>query len=234
MKTMKMYVVAAVAVLGLLLSEGGGPRAGVAAQQAPSEAGSRQVGCFRGQPLPACRSFWILEMQAQAPLVQTTRPVLYGSGQVVGLTAFDAELEWNLGHMVNVSPRFALGGVLTVGTGGAGPLSGVKVRARRWLSDDLSVEVEGGLLRSDERYPVANGATGDVRLNIRDHGSFFVRWDGVHLSSNEQPGGVYADPGGLQQALSVGAGAGSLPAVIGTGALGLGYLVLLSLFLETS
>jgi hypothetical protein len=199
----------------------------VAGAQATDGDGPR-VGCFRGRPLPACRSFWILEMQGSQPMLQSERTLGFSGGYALTQGAFDHVLEWNLGHMVNLGPELAVGGVITVGTGGDGPFTGLKVRGRRWLSPDVSVEVEGGIMRTDARqtlYPARTGVTADARLNIRDQGSFFVRWDGVDIPSS-RAGDVYVDPGGFQHAFSVGVGVGSVPTLIGTGALGLGYLFL--------
>lgn len=193
-----------------------------------------KVGCLRGRPLPACKSFWILEMQGTTALVQTTRLVSHGDGYETATDAFDERLEWNLGHMVNVSPTFALGGVLTVGNGNTDALTGVRLRARRWMSRDVSVEAEGGLLRTTAggaTYPGVNGTTLGLRLNIRDQGSFFVRWDGVSIPEERRNDHwVFHDPGGFQHGLSVGASAGSVPALIGTGALGLAYTILLAIW----
>ena len=118
------------AAAGLMLLGFALPHATLSAQD-EAAAESPRIGCLRGRPQPACKSFWILEMQGQTPLVQTRRQINYGGGQPPELPAFDSELEWNLGHMVNLTPTFALGGVFSVGTGGAGPLAGVKARARR-------------------------------------------------------------------------------------------------------
>ena len=191
-----------------------------------------QTGCLRGRPMPACRTFWLLEMQGYTPLAQTTRNVTYSDGRPVAVTAFESTLEWNVGHMVNVAPNWAVGGVLSVGPqGGTGIFTGFKGRVRRWLSPDFSVEMSAGLLDAQVRYPPTRGATADLRLNIRDQGAFFVRWDGVSLDDIQFPDAGYAEEGGLQHAFSVGASAGSVPALIGTGALGLGYVIVLGLFL---
>jgi hypothetical protein len=204
------------------------------AQTGAAVAPTSKIGCFRGAPPPVCTSFWIVEMQAQKPVAQTRRPVLYHDEAPVRMHSFESEIEWNVGHMVNLTPTFALGGVVTLGTGAEDRLAGVKVRARRWLDPSLSLEVQAGLLRTDNRQPTPVGLTGDVRLNIRDQGSVFVRWDGLSLSSAGSPAGPYFDPGGFQQALSFGIGAGSMPAVIGTGALGLGFAIVLGLVLSDS
>lgn len=188
-----------------------------------------KVGCLRGRPRPACKSFWIVEMQASTPLAQTQRTVMYAGGMTRSVETFEHVLEWNLGHMVNLGPTFALGGVVTAGTGANDPLTGLKVRVRRWLSPDVSVEAEGGMVRtngSHRFYPSATGGTADLRLNIRDQGSFYVRWDGVRLPQEDYLLDGGSDAGGFEQAFSVGVGLGSVPALAGTGAMGLGLVVL--------
>lgn len=215
--------VAAWVVSGFVAAGAGAPP--LQAQE-PDPGSRHQVGCFRGEPLPACRSFWLVEMQAHTPLAQTTRQVNYGGGQSVAVEEFESVLEWNVGHMVNLSPSWAVGGVLTAGTGNLDPFVGLKVRARRWMSKDWSVELEGGLLRTSHGSSAGSGVTTDLRVNIRDQGAFYLRWDALDLPPWDSPYSGYVDPGGFEQALSVGAAAGSVPALIGTGALGLGYLVL--------
>ena len=191
-----------------------------------------QVGCLRGRPLPACRTFWIVEMQGSTPLVQTRRTVVYDGGNLEqGSNAIDNVLEWNVGHMVNVTPSFAVGGLFTLGTGNTDVLTGMRLRARHWLSENLSLELEGGLLRTDagsSRYPGVYGGTVDVRLDIRDQGSFYVRWDGVDLE--ERRFDYMFDPGGFHHGLSVGASAGSVPALIGTGVMGLAWTILFAIY----
>jgi hypothetical protein len=227
------------AITAVLIAVGMGFGAVRAAGQSRSRDSVPRIGCFRGQQLDVCRSFWILEMQGSVALAQTDRRIDYGDGTTYPIDAIGDVLEWNLGHMVNVNERWALGGVFTVGTGNSDLLKGIKVRARRWLHPDLSVELEGGLWRTDVgglRWPGGNGVTADLRLNIRDQGSVFVRWDGVSLSERTFPGwdpggAAYRIPGGFHQGVSVGASAGSVPGLVGSGALGLVYVVLLGLYL---
>ncbi len=193
-----------------------------------------QVGCFRGRPLPACRSFWLIEMQGSTPLVQTTRRVTSDNGPGYVRDAVESALEWNLGHMVNVSERYAIGGALIVGTGNGDPLTGIVARGRRWLTTDVSVEVETGVARrnaGDSNVGGISGLTTAARLNIRDQGSFFVRWDALSLPEQNYPYNNYHDPGGIHHGLSVGASAGSVPGLFATGGLGLVYAVLLGIFL---
>lgn len=235
MKTPTIRVLAtALGVAAALASDAPASGRRAAAQAGTETAGASRI-CFRGGPKPGCRSFWLVEMQYYSPLAQTTRMVYYGGGFPSPVQEFEDELEWNVGHMFNVTSSLAIGGVFTLGTGGgSGAFSGLKARVRRWLGPDMSLELEGGLLRTAARYPSANGVTSDARLNIRDQGSVFVRWDGLNVPryAVDYGGGFgFIDDGGFQQALSAGIGLGSVPALVGTGALGLGYVILLGIFL---
>ncbi|HSW31344.1 MAG TPA: hypothetical protein VLH75_17790 [Longimicrobiales bacterium] len=201
---------------------------------APGAGAQAKVGCLRGQPLPTCRSFWLIEMQGSTALVQTTRLVSWGGDLQAATDAFGEVLEWNLGHMVNLSPTFAVGGVFTLGSGSTDVLTGLRLRGRRWLSEDLSVELEGGLLKTSAggaAYPGKSGPTVGLRLNVRDQGSFFVRWDGVSLPEVlPTESWMHHDPGGFHHGLSVGASAGSVPALISTSALGLAWTVFFAVY----
>jgi hypothetical protein len=218
-------------VLALVAALASAP--GADAQSVDTESGEAKVACFRGQPLPRCKSFWIVEMQGSTPLLQTERFTYIDDTRQLRHDTFDSVLEWNLGHMVNVGDRHALGGVITVGTGNTDPLTGIKLRARRWMGRDVSLEVETGLVRSnatDTQFPGVNGGTADVRLNIRDQGTFYVRWDVLDLPQESYLS--YYDPGGTHHGFSVGVGLGSVPALAGTGGLALLYAVLLGLYLS--
>jgi hypothetical protein len=208
--------------------------ASIAAQRAadvPGQAGQINEAprlCFRGRPYPACSSFWIVELQGEAPLTQTARTISFtfaGAPYSYEETALGGKrLEGNLGYMVNLGPRYAAGGVVGVGTHRTSAIA-LKLRGRRWLGDHVSVELEGGYLWTDLRSPAASyGLTANARLNIRDQGMLYLRWDGVSLPRRERPD--FLDPGGLEQGLSVGGGLGSLPAVAGTVALGVAMVIL--------
>ena len=179
-------------------------------------------------------------MQGSAPLAQTSRTIQTGGGPTYKQEIFASVLEWNLGHMVNVGSTYVIGGVVTGGTGNGDPLTGLKLRVRRWLRSDLSLEAEGGLLWNDANGggPSSTvGGTAALRLNIRDQGSFYLRWDMVPVAARSRsfynPGdrssGSYLDPGGTQHALSVGVGTGSVPALITTAAAGLTFVVMVAL-----
>ncbi len=221
----------------------------IRAQAQGDSEGRQQIGCFRGRPLPACKSFWIFEMQGSAPLAQTSRTIRFysdpdrtGFGRLSEYprTAFESVLEWNLGHMVNMGSTYAIGGVVTGGTGNGDPLTGLKLRVRRWLHSDLSLEAEGGLLWNDANGggPSSTvGGTAALRLNIRDQGTFYLRWDMLPIAARSgsfyDPGdrsrGSLLDSSGTQHALSIGVGTGSVPALITTGAAGVALAVVFAL-----
>lgn len=211
--------------------------AGLMMATASPAAAQEQLGCFRGKPLPDCKTFWIVEMQGLIPLAQNTRTVTSGGdyAYTYQAKAFENQVEWNVGHMVNVGDKWAVGGAITVGTGGHDPFTGLRVRGRRWLGKDLSVEIEAGVLSSDAAWDatgVFNGWTSDVRLNIRDQGSFFLRYDGVTVPEQSYPYNNFFDPGATHHGLSLGASAGSVPALVGTGSLAILYAVLIGVYLR--
>jgi hypothetical protein len=122
--------------------------------------------------------------------------------------------------------------VVTGGTGNGGTgLTGLKVRLRRWLSSDVSVEAEAGAFWGNaQTVRRSSGGTAGLRFNVRDQGAIYLRWDMLPLREESRPGEYgFFDPGGTQHGLSVGVGTGSVPALIGTGALGLGIVLLFSL-----
>lgn len=192
-----------------------------------------RVGCFRGKPQPECRTFWIVEMQAFAPVAQTMRTVTSGPTDFPypnESQAFENQAEWNVGHMVNLGDVYAVGGVFTVGPGKSDAWRGIKVRGRRWLSGNLSMEVEAGLLRDntgDLGWGGMSGWTSALRFNVRDQGSLFVRYDGASVPERSHPEtSAYFDPGGVQHGLFVGASAGSWPALVGTALANVALIVL--------
>lgn len=218
------------------LSVGSSEFAGsVAAQTTDAEPG---IGCLRGRPLPACQSFWLIEMQAVSPLAQSGRLVERGGVSPFEEKPWRAAFEWNLGHMWNVGDDWAFGGMVTAATNVNGVLGGIRGRARRWLTDDLSVESSFGYLRMDGHSLSTlndHGVSADLRLNIRDQGAFFLRWDHLRIeeTSREQFGRSYYDPGGAQNALLVGVSTGSVPALVSTGTLMVGLAILVGLLIAS-
>ena len=210
----------------------------VSAQESEGARTGPRVGCFQGHPLPDCKSFWIFEMQGSVPLLQTERVYYIDGVMPYHNPGFDSQMEWNVGHMVNHGETYAIGGVLTFGTGNTDPLTGVRVRARRWLTQDVSVEVGAGIVRSnatDTQFPGVNGGTANIRLNIRDQGAFFVRWDVLPIPEETYPAySSYYQPARTYHGASVGVALGSVPALAGTGTLGVVFAVLIGMYAAES
>lgn len=195
------------------------------------------IGCWQGQPLPECRSFWLFEVQGNLLLSGSDRTVVQPDARIRSRESFESSLEWNLGHMVNVSDRVALGGMVSLGTGSSDVFTGLKGRARWWLHQDYSVELGAGGMKTDLTGSFAGddlwGVTTDFRINIQDRGSFFLRWEGVDVPTSTRLGVPDPDgPSDFGNAIYAGVGLGSDWAAIGTAAGGLGYLVLLGVVLS--
>lgn len=206
-------------------------------QAQETETAEPRIGCFRGQRIETCSSFWLIEMQALTPLAQTSRVVERGSPFQYDDHIWHFAFEWNVGHMWNVNRDWAFGGMVTASTQPQGVLGGLRARARRWITDDLSVESAIGYTRVEGRTLTegnSHGMSADLRLNIRDQGAFFLRWDYVNLKETPRGryGDDYFDPGGAQHALNVGVGSGSVPALIGTGTLLVGLAILIGLYIS--
>lgn len=188
----------------------------VSAQERADEHPSH--GCWRGQPLPTCAGFFLVEAQLSHPLYSGLHDLTFGDGSTFRQKTFETRVDWNLGYMVNVAPEWAAGGMLTLGLHAPGPLTGISARLRRWLRDDLSVEVGAGALRTHGHTALRQGlwgGTADARINFADRGSLFVRWDGVGLPASSNPS-LGAEPATFQQGLYVGAALGSTWAVAGS------------------
>ncbi len=107
--------------------------------------------CFRGQPPPACKSFWITEL---------------GYSYRLNAGGHDHYVTFELGYMSNQSERYALGGSLLAGFDEEFRI-GLKPRLRRWLGRSTSIEVSPGILLAGggARLP---GFTGHVGVNFAD------------------------------------------------------------------
>ncbi len=121
--------------------------AGVLVSAAPLQAQF----CFRGRPLPRCNSFLITD-------VGVSLPVIGGKGA----DHFTAEL----GLMVNMNERFALGGSALYRFGG-GQKIGLKARVHLWLTQSIALEVAPGMLLGGDIQD-HSGFTGHVGVSFRD------------------------------------------------------------------
>ena len=130
------------------------PFTSVTAQEPPQAQRSQRAWCFRGRPLPTCRSFWITE-----------------AGYGYALTGSNRHYAtWELGLMTNLDERWAVGGTFLAGIAfgdGARVGVGLKPRFRLWLDSSTSVELSPGVLLagSEGQFP---RFTGHVSVNFQD------------------------------------------------------------------
>jgi len=199
--------------------------------------------CWRGQPIPACDRFLLTEFGFYRSIVQPAATVTYSwypdSTQQSSYQIRDTpwNFTWEVGGMVNANARTAVGATILLGANDDGGTVGIKARYRRWLnSDGIALDVGAGVRTSqsdrgtnatylgpssstftDQAPPPA--FTGDVAINARDYVSLVARVDIARFDNRYQPN------------ISLGVRAGSIPAVIGTGALATTYAALITLFL---
>jgi hypothetical protein len=201
------------------------------AGQDTTQAHAPKAFCFSGAPRAKCRTFVIAEMQGSAPLFQSMRTVSWTPDEEPEqLGFFDERLEWEVGLMRNVSDRWALGGSVRLASADGGALQALTARARRWMSDEVAVDLSAGAHFIERIYPEPRQAelTADARLNFRDKAYVGLRYDQATVVPSTNDWGGF-DEGGDQRALSLLAGVGSDWALGGSAAAGLGLILLAGL-----
>ena len=151
--------------------------------------------CFRGQPLPACKFFWIGE-------------VGYGYLPDRGPGNPSHQLTLDLGAMANLNERSAVGGTAYLGSEVwfESLRFGLKARYRYWLSDYVSLEASPGILLYDlDASTAMTGFTGHVAVNLLDllavTGSLDA-FDGRELWTVGARGGSYVALGAVGLAVA--------------------------------
>lgn len=180
------------AVLGVALA-----LAGPAEAQEPEAA---RAFCKRGQPASSCRAFLVAHLN-YFPMRD----------------AHPAEpwrlVEWEVGGMVNYSPRQAVGAAVAVGTSETGFHAALKGRYRLWLARGLAFDAGAGLLVTQHpprTYPHQTlfGVTADATLGLTD-------W--VAVSGRAYA--LEADVSGVEAGVRLGTGPGLVVTVLGLASL---------------
>jgi hypothetical protein len=129
---------------------------------------------FRGRPGDACRTFWITEFSYARRLNGLAVEREVGNGRWL--------LTGEIGHMVNLRRRNAIGATVYGAFDDRGSRLGIKVRGRRWLSETLAADLGVGLILDgqDNSYEASFPAfTGYVGLMSRDLVGFGVWVDAI-------------------------------------------------------
>ena len=169
--------------------------------------------CWRGKPLPHCRSFFLTEMAGEYAFASTkTNYTLTFGSKVAQRSVADEtpQLLWRIGPMFNTGPSRAIGVTLSGGTVNEGGREAIELRRRRWITAGQALDVSAGALRMDipkspERPTgAAYGFTTGIYLLAEDQIHVDAHADFV-LASNRVRGGA-----------TVGGGLGGFGAVGGT------------------
>lgn len=151
--------------------------------------------CFRGRPKPECSQFLITE-----------------AGLAKG--AEDARLAISeLGFMQNLNERKAVGGTVLLAVGEYEQAQiALKVRYRRWLDPNLSLDASPGVILWHERYNFrAPGFTGHVGLGYGDHVALTVLVEAIPRKEEDTEVRSYL---GFRVGSYIGTGAHVLAAVL--------------------
>lgn len=186
------------------------------------EAPEPRAWCFLAEPAPRCRSYPILEVRGTWGLASTVLPRPIGPDR----RAFDEfNLEFTLGHVVNLTPRWGAGAGITLGTN-VGGFDGARARVRYWASEAVSVEADVGMIRTNlgSYAPVSTGPSVGLRANLFDVGTLGVRYDAVNVPATEFL------PGGWQSGLSVTGGFAGPTAIVASGLIGIGVAAFIIAF----
>lgn len=178
--------------------------------------------CFLADPAPRCGSYPVLEVQGTWGLASTTLERPIGADQ----EAFgEFNLEFALGHVFNLAPRWGVGGYLTLGTN-VGGFDGARARVRYWASPAVSLEADVGMIRTNlgSYAPVSSGPSLGLRANLFDVATLGARYDAVDVP----PGGPV--PPGRQSGLSLTGGFAGPTALVASGLIGIGVAAFIVAF----
>lgn len=171
--------------------------------------------CFRGRPLPECRTFVLFELEYAHRLGGTDSQRRNNfSGYDFSGPDLSGYLAVDVGRMTNTDSTHARGTSIHFGFNNEGIRYGIKARQRRWYGEGGTFDLSAGLLgaRVPSRdipgpRPMAYGVTGSASVGFKDLVA-------ISLSADAIRGG-----GSTRSALYGGANLGSYPGLVGTGVL---------------
>lgn len=180
---------------------------------APSDAASASL-CWRGKPMPECRTFLVTELGVYGrldddPTQAADNPVYF---------------TLDLGVMKNVSPVSAVGVTAYGGAGDSHARIGARFRYRRWLSRNTSVDLAPGVIAygsEDGGYThQAPGFVFGATWNWRDWVALGLEVEHSRYRIEGYTPGELASPEKISDTTwRAGGKLGSAPGVLGTAAL---------------
>jgi len=135
--------------------------------------------CFRGRPLPKCRSFLLTELSYSHRFDAQPNNSYSSSSANYYFT-------WEIGWMKNLKGSSALGATLFLGADDDGARFGLKTRYRRWLNRTTSLDLSPGilLLGSNNQFePSFPGFTGHAGLNFGDWFALIIQVEAIYLDT---------------------------------------------------
>lgn len=127
--------------------------------------------CWRGEPSPTCRSFWVTEFGIFWRLDELSQEIR--SDEV-----YDYGIRYEVGPMFNMNEKYALGGTVTLtGTGENG--LGIHGRLRYWMNRNWSLDLSPGVIfhgsAGDDDYELLYpAASARLVLNYADFVGFYA------------------------------------------------------------
>ena len=173
-----------------------------------SAASAAAQDCWRGEPSPHCRSFWITEFGLFWRLDGISREIR--SDEI-----YDYGIRYEVGPMYNVNEEYALGGTVTLtGTGENG--LGIHGRLRYWMNRNWSLDLSPGVIflgsaGGDDYELLHPAASARLVLNYADFVGFYA---GVEQFRVRQEGSELDWYVGMHAASYPGAGLGLIFLVI--------------------
>ena len=165
--------------------------------------------CWRGQPAPVCRTFWITEFGIDANMA-STQTAAHG----YAVRDFDSRFIWTVGPMFNDSQRRAVGGTVSISPLGGRYRAAIEARRRWWHSDDLAFDLSAGALQMSG--PTTIGAPYRAQYGVTA-GAFMVGGDLISVNGRVD---LLVTGGRARAGASIGLAGGSYIALAGTLVLG--------------
>jgi len=162
-------------------------------------------GWCRGRPLADCGAFWVLEtgwclLQKESNVREEKKRFLFTA---------------DVGYMRNITANSAVGATAYVGADDDAGQFGLRLRYRRWLNRDVSLDVSPGILLTGEDNrvtPSFPGFVGTLTLGFADWAGITVLYQAIRYERSNFDYAI-ADSG-TQKSLYIGARFGSYAAIV--------------------